>query len=57
MEENRGNGRVAGQTQSDIVCSLPLELLFEVVEYLDVADIVRSQRVRPLLTAHFLAVP
>lgn len=30
----------------DIVGSLPLELLINVVERLDVADIVRSQRVR-----------
>jgi len=30
----------------DIVGSLPLELLVQVVEYLDLEDIVRSQRVR-----------
>lgn len=47
MEEYNGNVPVAGQIQHDIVSSLPLELLFQVVEYLDAADIVRSQRVRP----------
>lgn len=30
----------------DIVSSLPLELLLEIVEYLEPADIVRSRRVR-----------
>lgn len=30
----------------DIVCSLPLELLVQIVEYLDLEDVARSQRVR-----------
>jgi len=30
----------------DIVSSLPIELLMQVVDYLDLTDIVRSQRVR-----------
>lgn len=31
----------------DIVGSLPFELLVQVVEYLDVEDVFRSQRVHP----------
>lgn len=34
--------------QRDIVGSLPLELVLQIVEYLDAVDIVRSQRVRRL---------
>lgn len=37
----------------DIVGSLPLELLLEVVEYLEPADIVRSQKVGNSLFSMF----
>lgn len=47
MEEHYGhNVFVTGQSRHDIVGSLPLELVVHVVEYLDQADIIRSQRVR-----------
>lgn len=42
---NCGDGLAAVQTTCDVVCFLPLELVVHVVEYLDVADIVRCQRV------------
>ncbi|KAL1976132.1 hypothetical protein VTN31DRAFT_2414 [Thermomyces dupontii] len=46
MEEHYGhNVFVTGQSRHDIVGSLPLELVVHVVEYLDQADIIRSQRV------------
>lgn len=35
----------------DIVCSLPLELLLNVIEYLDPADVVRNRRVRIIARA------
>lgn len=38
-------GHVPSKKFCDIVGSLPLELVLQIVEYLDPADIVRSQRV------------
>lgn len=49
MEEQRGHAIAAGRDQRrhfDIVGSLPLELVVELAQYLDGADIIRSRRVR-----------
>lgn len=47
MEADRhGNAFEGSRNKCDIVSSLPLELVVEVVEYLDQADIVRCQMVQ-----------
>mgnify|MGYP001357074407 CR=1 FL=1 len=63
MGQQRENTLVAGRNLHeyyDIVGSLPLELVIQIVYHLDEADIVRSQRVRLLLSkfkALILQVP
>lgn len=47
--EELGNALVADRDQykhHDVIGSLPLELVAQVLDYLDEVDIVRSQRVR-----------
>ena len=46
MEEQSGSVPVARKNKHDIVGSLPLELVVQVIEHLDMADVVRNQRVR-----------
>lgn len=48
MEVDCGDTPVAGRKQYDIFGSLPIELVLNVVESLDITDIVRSRSVCPI---------
>lgn len=68
MENDDGNRRedrckhivMAGRSNYDILSSLPLELVVQIVEYLDVTDIIRCQKVqfnKPSSTSRVISHP
>lgn len=60
MDAHNGNELATGRGKHDIVGNLPLELVAQVTEYLDIVDIVRCHRVRDYLlfhTAHRIDTP